>query len=96
VCAAVIASSSHANTSPEGGALAVWPPSSHANRANHIRNQAARARNRRSQPRAVVSGTPAAAATGLCPRPAAAITSASPIALARSILRATRNAGSSA
>src|SRR5205807_8932807 len=55
-------------TAPAGGVTAA-PPSSTASAANPTPSSRARARNRRTQPRAGVYGTPALSAAGRTPHP---------------------------
>lgn len=86
-----------ANRPGPAGGVTGSPPSSTASAANATPSSAARARNRRTQPRAVVCGTPARSAAGRTPHPPPA-TSAStePIVSATSSRQASVNAGSSA
>ncbi len=93
--AAPIAAS--ANWPAPAGGVTGWPPRSTASAANATPHSRLRARNRRTQPRAVVCGTPARSAAGRTPHPPPA-TSAStePIVSATSNRQASVNAGSSA
>ena len=93
--AAVIAVSAKRPASA-GGQIAS-PPRSTASAANATPSSAARAPNRRTQPRAVVCGTPARAAAGRTPHaPPATCPITAPTASARSSRQASTNAGSRA
>ena len=93
--AAPIAASAN-RAAPAGGGNGS-PPSSTASAANAAPSSPARARNRRTQPRAVVYGTPARSAAGRTPRPPpAAAASTAPTVPAVSSRQASVNAGSSA
>src|SRR6516164_11795529 len=70
------------------------PPSSTASAANPVPSTGARARNRRTQPRAVVYGTPARAAAGRTPHPPATCPITAPTVSATSSRQARTNAGS--
>ena|SRR5487761_1255567 len=73
------------------------PPSSTASAEKPTASSPARAENRRTQPRAVVYGTPAAAAAGRTPHPPPATRPITPPATsAASSRQASANAGSSA
>jgi hypothetical protein len=73
------------------------PPSSTASAANATPSPAARARNRRTHPRAVVCGTPSAAAAGRTPpRPRATSSTTPPTASATSSRPARTKAGTRA
>src|SRR6266566_5229991 len=58
-----------ANRAASAGGRTASPPSSTASAANAVPSSPARAENRRTQPRAVVCGTPARAAAGRTPHP---------------------------
>jgi hypothetical protein len=93
--AAVIAVS--ANRSAPAGGVTASPPSSTASAANAIPSSPARPQNRRTQPRAVVCGTPARTAAGRTPHPPPATSAiTAPIVSAVSSRQASTNAGSSA
>lgn len=91
-----IAACSAASGPLAGGERLGRAPSSSASAAKAARWAAAAWRARRSQPRAVASGTPARPAAARWPRPAAASSSAQKIAAARSRRRAKRKEGSRA
>ena len=93
--AALIAASAN-GPAPAGGAIA-GPPSSTASAANPGPSRAAPDANRRTQPRAVVCGTPARSAAGRTPHaPPATCAITEPIVSAASSRQASTNAGSSA
>jgi hypothetical protein len=93
--AARIAASAN-RAGPAAGPIAS-PPSSTASAANPVPSSGARARNRRTQPRAVVYGTPARAAAGRTPHPPPATCAiTAPTVSATSSRQARTNAGSSA
>jgi hypothetical protein len=86
-----------ANRPAPAGGVTACPPSSTATAANATPSSAARARNRRTQPRAVVYGTPARSAAWRTPHPPPATTSPTtePMVSAASSRQASVNAGSS-
>ena len=86
-----------ANRPAPAGGVTGWPPRSTASAANATPHSRLRARNRRTQPRAVVYGTPARSAAGRTPRaPLATSASTEPMVSATSSRQASVNAGSSA
>jgi len=92
--AASIPASANPHT-PPAGETAV-PPSSTASAANPAPSSPARTRNRRTQPRAVVCGTPTRAAAGRTPHPPPATSAiTAPTVSAVSSRQASTNAGNS-
>jgi hypothetical protein len=86
-----------ANRPASAGGRIASPPSSTASAANAAPSSPARAPNRRTQPRAVVCGTPARAAAGRTPHaPPATCPITAPTTSATSSRQASTNAGSSA
>jgi hypothetical protein len=93
--AAPIAASANRPASATGQIAS--PPSSTASAANPVPSSGARARNRRTQPRAVVYGTPSRAAAGRTPHtPPVTCPITAPTVSATSSRQASVNAGSSA
>jgi hypothetical protein len=86
-----------ANRHRSGCGRTTSPPSSTASAEKLTASSPARPANRRTQPRAVVCGTPAAAAAGRTPHPAPATRAITPpTASTASSRQASANAGNSA
>ena len=97
--AAAAANPSACNASPSADPVAmigaVIASNANSNVVNVSRQCAARAANRRSQPRTVLTGRPSSVAILRCPVPLALASNPVPITAALSALRASMNAGSS-